>query len=100
MTISFDLHIIHGLTGAHKGPAGADNKTLKGPISKHVKDILRGLKARGEHHKLMELWAELPNQQYQLAEAEAMPGPSAKRLRGRAGGPRGSHRMGDLGSAK
>ena len=77
--VKFDLFTIHGKTGAVDGPVGAENMTLKGPISKFVKNILRGRAAWGVTHHLTEKWAELPNKTMELSNEEAMPGP--KRVR-------------------
>ena len=100
MTVTFDLHVLNGLTGAHSGPAGAENETHALPIGKHVKNILRSLKAQGGRHHLMQDYAELPWDVGELPAEQAMPAARPKRVRKVQGGPRKSQRMASLGAAK
>ena len=80
-TIEFDFWKLHGKTGELSGAAGLSIKSLKSPITEHIKEILRGRKEWGIKHILAENWAELPAGTNALSYEASMPGPSAKRAR-------------------
>ena len=78
MTVTINLFTVNGEYGTVEGPAGAENETLIPPVTAHVKNILRALKARGVRHHLMERWAETPDEQLELPAHEAVRGPAGQ----------------------
>ena len=87
---------ILGGTGEVRGEPGMPNGTFKKPIGEHVKNTLRGRKAWGLKHVLVDTWAQLPAGQMELAAAVAHPRGAAKRSR--AGAPIRALSMAELGS--
>ena len=79
--VTANIWRVLGNTGEVRGEAGMPNATFKKPIGEHVKNILRGRKAWGCRHQLVDSWAQLPAGKMELTAAQAHPVATAKRSR-------------------
>ena len=80
-TITGNVWVLNGRTGALLPAPGLPNATMRKPLAEYLKASLRGRAAWGFTHKLTAKWAELPPARLELSAAEAMPRQRIKRAR-------------------
>ena len=99
-TVTFNAWRLLGDSGEVRGEAGMPNADFIKPITEHLKNLLRGRKAWGLAHQLTDTWAQLPAGVLELPLAQRFSRAQPNQKRSRAGGPKASVPMADLGSAE